>query len=33
MQGMFLTITGAVLLANFLIDIVYVRLDPRVRVA
>jgi len=31
MQGMFLTITGAVLLANFLIDIIYVRLDPRVR--
>ncbi|MFT4235012.1 MAG: ABC transporter permease [Microbacterium sp.] len=33
MQGMFLTITTAVLLANFLIDIIYVRLDPRVRVA
>jgi len=33
MQGMFLTITGAVLLANFLIDIIYVRLDPRVRVS
>lgn len=32
MQGLFLIITGAVLLANFLIDIVYVRLDPRVRV-
>lgn len=33
MQGLFLTITIAVLAANFLIDIVYVRLDPRVRVA
>ncbi|MGI6878343.1 ABC transporter permease [Microbacterium sp. gxy059] len=33
MQGMFLTITGAVLLANFLIDLIYVRLDPRVRVS
>lgn len=33
MQGMFLTITAAVLLANFLIDIVYSRLDPRVRVS
>ncbi|WP_309064509.1 ABC transporter permease [Microbacterium sp.] len=33
MQGMFLTITAAVLIANFLIDIIYVRLDPRVRVA
>ena len=32
MQGLFLTITGAVLVANFLVDIVYVRLDPRVRV-
>jgi peptide/nickel transport system permease protein len=32
MQGIFLTITGAVLLANFVVDIVYVRLDPRVRV-
>ena len=31
MQGIFLTITAAVLLANFLVDIVYVRLDPRVR--
>ncbi|MGQ7787093.1 ABC transporter permease [Nesterenkonia sp. K-15-9-6] len=31
MQGMFLTITAAVLLANFLIDIVYTQLDPRVR--
>ncbi|MBO3662812.1 ABC transporter permease [Microbacterium stercoris] len=32
MQGIFLTLTAAVLVANFLIDIVYVRLDPRVRV-
>lgn len=32
MQGLFLTITAAVLLANFLVDLVYVRLDPRVRV-
>lgn len=31
MQGLFLTITAAVLLANFLVDLVYVRLDPRVR--
>lgn len=31
MQGLFLTITAAVLIANFLVDIVYVRLDPRVR--
>lgn len=31
MQGLFLTITAAVLLANFFIDIVYTRLDPRVR--
>jgi peptide/nickel transport system permease protein len=33
MQGIFLTITAAVLIANFLVDLVYVRLDPRVRVA
>lgn len=32
MQGIFLALTAAVLLANFMIDIVYVRLDPRVRV-
>ncbi|HMR49785.1 MAG TPA: ABC transporter permease [Geminicoccaceae bacterium] len=32
MQGLFLTITTAVLAANFLVDILYVRLDPRVRV-
>lgn len=31
MQGIFLTITAAVLLANFVVDLVYVRLDPRVR--
>jgi peptide/nickel transport system permease protein len=31
MQGIFLTITAAVLVANFIVDIVYVRLDPRVR--
>jgi len=33
MQGIFLTITTFVLIANFLVDIVYVRLDPRVRVS
>jgi peptide/nickel transport system permease protein len=33
MQGIFLTITAAVLLVNFLVDLVYVRLDPRVRVS
>lgn len=32
-QGIFLTITAAVLAANFLVDIIYVRLDPRVRVS
>ena len=32
MQGIFLTITVAVLAANLLVDLVYVRLDPRVRV-
>lgn len=32
MQGLFLTITTAVLVANFLVDIAYVRLDPRVRI-
>lgn len=31
MQGLFLMITVAVLLANFLVDIVYAVLDPRVR--
>jgi peptide/nickel transport system permease protein len=33
MQGLFLMITLAVLGANFLLDLLYVRLDPRVRVA
>ncbi|ATW52089.1 ABC transporter permease [Streptomyces peucetius] len=32
MQGIFLTITAAVLLANFIVDLLHVRLDPRVRV-
>ena len=32
MQGLFLMITLAVLGANFLVDILYTRLDPRVRV-
>lgn len=31
MQGIFLMITFAVLIANLLVDIIYVRLDPRVR--
>lgn len=31
MQGLFLMITAAVLAANFFVDIVYTRLDPRVR--
>jgi peptide/nickel transport system permease protein len=31
MQGLFLMITFAVLIANLIVDIVYVRLDPRVR--
>lgn len=31
MQGLFLMITAAVLSANFLVDILYTRLDPRVR--
>ncbi|MDF1490001.1 ABC transporter permease [Tessaracoccus caeni] len=31
MQGIFLTITAAVLVMNFLVDLAYVRLDPRVR--
>ena len=30
-QGLFLTITLAVLGANFLVDIIYVWLDPRAR--
>jgi peptide/nickel transport system permease protein len=33
MQGLFLMITVAVLLANFIVDIFYTRLDPRVRAA
>jgi peptide/nickel transport system permease protein len=33
MQAIFLTITAAVLAANFVIDVIYVRLDPRVRVS
>jgi peptide/nickel transport system permease protein len=33
MQALFLMITLAVLAANFLVDILYVRLDPRVRVS
>lgn len=31
MQGLFMMITFAVLIANFIIDILYVRLDPRIR--
>lgn len=31
MQGLFLMLTFAVLLANLIVDILYVRLDPRVR--
>jgi peptide/nickel transport system permease protein len=31
MQGIFLVITIAVLMANFLVDLTYVVLDPRVR--
>jgi peptide/nickel transport system permease protein len=31
MQGLFLMITFAVLIANLLVDLLYVRLDPRVR--
>ena len=31
MQGLFLMITVAVLLANFIVDVIYVWLDPRVR--
>jgi peptide/nickel transport system permease protein len=31
MQGIFLMITFAVLAANLIVDILYVRLDPRVR--
>lgn len=32
MQGLLLIITLAVLIANFIVDLIYVRLDPRVRV-
>jgi peptide/nickel transport system permease protein len=31
MQGLFLMITLAVLVANLIVDLLYVRLDPRVR--
>ena len=31
MQGIFLMITFAVLAANLLVDLLYIRLDPRVR--
>ena len=31
MQGLFLMITFAVLIANLIVDLLYVRLDPRVR--
>jgi peptide/nickel transport system permease protein len=31
MQGIFLMITLAVLVANLIVDLLYVRLDPRVR--
>jgi peptide/nickel transport system permease protein len=31
MQGIFLMITFTVLAANLIVDILYVRLDPRVR--
>ncbi|MBV9280376.1 MAG: ABC transporter permease [Chloroflexi bacterium] len=31
MQGLFLIITTAVLAANFIVDVIYTRLDPRVR--
>jgi len=31
MQALFLLITLAVLSANFLVDLLYIRLDPRVR--
>jgi peptide/nickel transport system permease protein len=33
MQGLFMLITVAVLAANFVVDILYTRLDPRVRAA
>ncbi len=31
MQGLFLMITLAVLTANLIVDVLYTRLDPRVR--
>jgi peptide/nickel transport system permease protein len=31
MQALFLVITVSVLIANFLVDLLYSRLDPRVR--
>jgi peptide/nickel transport system permease protein len=31
MQGLFLIITFAVLAANLVVDLLYIRLDPRVR--
>jgi peptide/nickel transport system permease protein len=31
MQGLFMMITAGILAANFLVDILYTRLDPRVR--
>lgn len=31
MQGLFMMITFAVLIANFIVDVLYVRLDPRIR--
>ena len=33
MQGLFMMITIAILAANFIVDILYTRLDPRVRPA
>jgi peptide/nickel transport system permease protein len=33
MEGLFLMITFAVLAANFIVDVLYTRLDPRVRVS
>jgi peptide/nickel transport system permease protein len=33
MQGLFLLITAAILAANFLVDVLYAWLDPRVRAA
>ena len=33
MQALFLMITVAILIANFIVDLLYVRLDPRVRAA